>query len=503
MLEPAERSTATAGDALRTRTARGTLINTGFTVALGGLGLLESFIMARFVTRAQYGVWGVLAVTLATLLWLKQVGVGDKFVQQEEADQELAFQKAFTLELAFTAALIIVLAAAVPVVVIAYRLPQVVAPSAVIALTLLVSAFQAPLWIYYRRMDFARERALAAINPVIGFVVAVTLAALGAGYWAFVGGLAAGAAAASLAAVIRSPYRLRLRYERGTLRSYTAFSGPLLVASGASFVMTWSAMIAAKLDLGIAALGAITLAATITSFSDQVDQLVTGTLYPAICSVRDRLPLLYESFVKSNRLSLMWAIPFGTAIALFSTDLVRFGIGERWHSAVVVLEVCGLAAAINHVGFNWTAYFRAIGRTRPIAIANVSSTAGFLVVGIPLLLLFGLPGFAAALAFQGLVGFVLRAYYLQQLFPGFVFLRHLARSFLPTIPAAALVLLLRAVEPGARTLAIALVELGAYVLVTGVLTWRLESRLLLEAVALVRGVPRVPAAATWKPQAGA
>jgi O-antigen/teichoic acid export membrane protein len=170
---------------------------------------------------------------------------------------------------------------------------------------------------------------------------------------------------------------------------------------------------------------------------------------------------------------------------------------------VVVLEVCGLAAAINHVGFNWTAYFRAIGRTRPIAIANVASTAGFLVVGIPLLLLFGLPGFAAGLAFQGLVGFVLRAYYLQQLFPGFVFLRHLARSFLPTIPAAALVLLLRAVEPGARTLAIALVELGAYVLVTGVLTWRLESRLLLEAVALVRGVPRVPAAATWKPQAGA
>jgi O-antigen/teichoic acid export membrane protein len=501
MSMPARSPTAAAGNTLRTRTARGTLINTAFTVALGALGLLESFIMAKFVTRAQYGVWGVLGVTLATLLWLKQVGIGDKFVQQEEADQELAFQKAFTLELAFTVLLVVVLAAAVPVIAFVYQLPQVIAPGLVIGFTLLVSSLQAPLWIYYRRMDFARQRALDAVNPVIGFVVGVTLAALGAGYWAFVGGLATGTCAAAVAAVVRSPYPLRLRYERGTLRSYTSFSGPLLIASGASFLMTWTALIAAKLDLGIAALGSIALAATITSFSDQVDQLVTGTLYPAICAVRENLPLLYESFVKSNRLALMCAIPFGTAVALFSADLVRFGIGEQWRPAVIVLEVCGMAAAINHVGFNWTAYLRAIGRTRPIAIANVASTAGFLVVGIPLLLAFGLPGFAAGLAFQGLVGFVLRAFYLQRLFPGFVFLRHLARSFLPTIPAAALVLVLRTVEPGTRTLAMALVELVAYLLVTAFLTWRFESRLLWEAVTMVRGRTGSSTPPAWLPQA--
>lgn len=494
MLEAAERSTPKAGGALRTQAARGTLINTGFMVALGALGLLESFILARFVTRAQYGVWGVLAITLATLLWLKQVGVGDKFVQQEEADQELEFQKAFSLELAFSAALVLVLIAAAPVIAVVYSLPQIIAPSAVLAFTIMVSAFQAPLWIYYRRMDFARQQALAAISPVTGFVVAVTLAALGAGYWAFVGGLAAGACAASIASVVCSPYPLRLRYERGTLRAYTAFSGPLLIASGASFVMTWSALISAKLDLGIAALGSIALAATITSYTDQVDQLVTGTLYPAICAVRNELSLLYESFVKSNRLALMLAVPFGTAVALFAGDLVRFGIGERWHSAVIVLEVCGLAAAINHVGFNWTAYFRAIARTRPIAIANVASTLGFLVVGIPLLLVFGLSGFAAGLAFQGLVGFLVRAYYLQCLFPGFVFLRHLTRSFLPTLPAAAMILVLRALESGPRTPAMAIFELAAYLLVTGVLTWRLESTLLAETVAMLRGAPKVSAA---------
>ncbi|MGI8904125.1 MAG: oligosaccharide flippase family protein [Solirubrobacteraceae bacterium] len=478
---------------LRARAARGTLINTAFTVGIGVLGLLKGFILAAFLSRSDYGVWGVIVVSLSTLLWLKQAGIGDKFVQQEELDQELAFQQAFTLELALTTLCVLLIAVAVPLLVAIYDLPQLIVPSVVIALALLVSVFQAPLWIYYRKMQFARQRALAAIDPVIGFVVSVALAVAGAGYWAFVGGLAAGTLAASAVAVLGSPFKLRLRYRPGALRSYWTFSAPLMVAGLASFVTSWSAVIAAKADLGIAAVGAIALAANVSSFTDRVDQLVTGALYPAICAVKDRSALLYESLVKSNRLALMWAVPFGFAVTLFCSDLVRFGIGVRWGPAVIVLQVYGVTAAVNHVGFNWTAYFRAIGQTRPIATATVVATAVFLVAGIPLLLLLGLEGFAIGIALQGLAAIVMRAFYLQRIFPGFDFLRHAARSFLPTVPAAGAVLILRAFEPRGRTLAVALGELAVYILVTLLATWQLESRLLREAAGHVLGRPPAPA----------
>jgi O-antigen/teichoic acid export membrane protein len=474
---------------LRARAARGTIVNTAFTVALGGLTLIKGFVLAAFVTRADYGVWGVIAVSMSTLLFFKQAGIGDKFVQQEELDQEAAFQKAFTLELAVTGACVVLIAVAVPLLVAIYDLPQLIAPSAVIALALLVSVLQAPLWVYYRRMDFVRQRALQAVDPVVGFVVSIALAIAGAGYWAFVGGLAAGACAASAVAVARSPFPLRLRYEPGTLRRYWSFSAPLLVAGAAGFVMAWSAVLAAKLDLGVAAVGAITLAWTISSFTDRVDQLITGTLYPAICAVRDRRDVLYESLVKSNRLALIWAVPFGVGVSLFCADLVHFVIGERWRPAVVLLEVYGVTAAVNHVGFNWTAYFRAIGRTRPIAWESVAATAIFVLAGIPLLLAYGLPGFAAAIAVQAAAALVMRAYFLEQLFPGFHFLRHAARALLPTIPAAGVVLLARALEPRGRSLAVALGELAAYVLVTIAATAYLESGLLREAVGQVTERP--------------
>ena len=253
--------------------ARGrTLINTGFDIGIGGLGLLKGFILAGFLSRADYGIWGVIVVSLATLVWLKQGGIGDKYVQQDEPDQELAFQQAFTLELLLTLGCVVLIALALPLLVLIYDLPQIVAPSAVIAAALVISVWQAPQWIYYRRMEFGRQRALTAVDPVVGFVVSVALAVAGAGYWAFVIGLAAGATASSLASTWRSPYKARWRFERGALRKYTSFSGPLLVAGLASFVMAWSAVIAAKLDLGVAAVGVIALAENIASFTDRVDR---------------------------------------------------------------------------------------------------------------------------------------------------------------------------------------------------------------------------------------
>src|SRR3954464_4163826 len=89
---------------LRNHAARGTLINSGFQLGLTALGTLQRLAVAAWLTRVDYGFWGVLIGTLVTLIALKQLGVGDKYIQQNEPDQEAAFQKAFTLELALSLA---------------------------------------------------------------------------------------------------------------------------------------------------------------------------------------------------------------------------------------------------------------------------------------------------------------------------------------------------------------------------------------------------------------
>jgi O-antigen/teichoic acid export membrane protein len=487
------REVDTHGRSVRAHAARGVLVNTVFDIGLSGLNLLRGLVLAVLLTRSAYGVWGILVVSLGVLARLKLVGVSDKYIQQDEADQELAFQRAFTVELLVTAAAMVPVIAGLPIVALVYGHWDLVAPGLVLVTVMIAGALQSPFWVYYRRMNFVRQRALAAIEPVVGFVVAIALAFAGLGYWALAIGVVAGAWAAAVVAVVTSPYRLRWRYDRGSVGVYVRFSAPIFIATACSVVLANSAAIASNAHLGLAAVGALAVAGNITAFTTKVDDLVSTTLYPAICMIQDRLDLLRESFVKTNRLALMWAMPFGIGLSLFAADLVQFVIGEKWHSAIVLLQINGLVAAIAHIAFNWDDYFRARAETWPVAVASVLSTAVFLAVGIPLLFTHGLSGLAAGIAAQAAVHLICRAWYLSRLFHGFRFIRHGARAMLPTLPAAAVVLLARLAETGPRTLSSAVGEFVAYVVVVIASTWLFERQLIREAVGyLIRRRAAVP-----------
>jgi O-antigen/teichoic acid export membrane protein len=469
------------GRSLRAHTARGSLINAAFLGALSSLGFIRGFVLAAFLLASDYGVWGLATTALLIVSAVQQVGIGDRYIQQDDPDQELAFQKAFSLSLlaalgAMGASLLVL-----PLFVVIYDEPKILIPGLVLTVNYLSIPFQLPIWFHYRRMDFFRQRALQAVDPIVGFIVAVGLAIAGAGYWALFGGAIAGLWGAALAASLNSPYKYRWRYDRGTMRDYWSFSWPLVVAGLGGVLIAQAAFIATDAHLGIAAAGALTLASTVTLFTDRIDGLVTGTLYPAIVAVKEKRDVLYESFVKSNRLALMWAVPFGFGLSLFCRDLVDFLIGEKWAGAIPLLEVFGVVAALGHIGFNWNAYFRAIGDTKPMAVAAAAASITFLVVGIPALLVWDMYGLAAGVAAQMVAHVACRAYYLARLFDGFGILAHASRSILPSVPAVGAVLLARLLESGERTAAIAAGELVLYLAITAVATLLLERPLLREA----------------------
>lgn len=477
---------------LRRHAARGVIINAAFQAGFATLNLSRRLLVAAFLSVEDYGIWGILLATLFLVLFIKAAGVGDKYIQQSEDDQERAFQKAFTMDLALGATATALAALVLPVFALAYGRTEIIVPGLILSLAIVGSSLQSPIWIYYRRMDFVRQRTLAAIDPCVSFVVTVGLAIAGMGYWSIVIGALAGSLVAGAVILRVSPYRIALRYERGTLRDYFGFSWPLVFARGTGIAIGNAALMLATRTIGLAGAGAITLAGSVTTFSRSVDGIITSTLYPAICAVRDRLDLLFEVFVKSNRLALMWGMPFGAGIALFAPDLVRFVFGERWEPAVVVMQAFGVVAAIDQLGFNWTAFLRALDNTKPLAILAGLHVLTFLTVTGPLLVAFGLPGFAAGWVAGECVQLAGRAYFLTRLFAGFKMLRHAGRAIIPTISAAAAILLARAVENGDRPPGLAVAELVLYGIVTVAVTVLAERKLLQEAFGYLRSPAPAP-----------
>src|SRR4051812_47549048 len=158
---------------LRRRTVRGAAITAAFVIGIDAIVALQGLVVTRLLGPEAIGLYGLVSVTVTVILTLKRVGIDEAFVQHETDDPETEFQYAFTLELALATGLALVILALAPVLAWAYGEPELLGLTAASAYLPVGFALLAPLWIFFRRMDYARMRMLQIIQPVVS--ISVTL----------------------------------------------------------------------------------------------------------------------------------------------------------------------------------------------------------------------------------------------------------------------------------------------------------------------------------------
>jgi O-antigen/teichoic acid export membrane protein len=328
-----------------------------------------------------------------------------------------------------------------------------------------------------------RQRLLQGVIPVVTFLVTVPVAAWSdLGVWSLVVGPLVGNAAGILVSNSVSPYRLRLRFDPIARRRYLRFSWPILVNALALLIVQQGQVLAFELHDGLAAAGYITLAATLTRYADRADMIVANTIYPAICAVQGRLATLEELFLKSNRLTMMWAIPFCAGFVLFAPDLVEIVLGDAWRPAIVLLQGLAAAAAIQQIGWNWFSFYRATGNPRPQAVESVAMVAAFGALAVPGLLLWGSAGFVWGRIAGAVLTLAVRRHYVRRLLPDVELITLGLRGLAPVAAGAAVTYALRlALWGGHRSAGQAVAEVVLFLAATALVTWKIERPLISEA----------------------
>ena len=347
---------------LRARTARGGVVNAAFLSGAELLVLFQGLLATALLGPDAIGLYGIVTTTAMTIVALRRVGIDEAFVQTSADDEEAEFQRALTVELGLGVLGALAVAALAPVLAAAYDDDRLLGLTLAVTYLPVAFALQAPQWVFFKRMEYVRLRLLQVIVPLGTVAVAVPLLLAGVGVWSLVIGPFVGNLAAILAAWRSSPYKLRLRPDRAAARRYLRFSWPVFVTAVVALVVAQGQIAVFGLEDGLVAAGYITLAATLTRYADRADQILATTIYPAIVRVRDRVDVLEELFEKANRLTLMWAFPFGAGLALFGPDLIVFVLGDDWRGAIVLLGGLAVAVALQQVGYSWFAFYRARGR---------------------------------------------------------------------------------------------------------------------------------------------
>ena len=489
MADPARDRLGFPADELRQRTGRGALVNGAFVGGAELLLVVQGIVVTAILGPEDIGLYGAVSATAVTITGLKRVGIDEEFVRQAEAQQQEEFQRAFTLDLSLSLVLSFLIAAAAPFVALAYGDDRLLALTLAVSYLPVAFSLQSPTWIFFRRMDFMRQRLLQVIVPTVTFAVTVPLAIAGVGVWSLVIGPFVANATAAVAAIAVSPYRLRIRWDRVTASRYLNFSWPIFVSVLALLIVLQGQVLAFDIAEGLAAAGYITLAATLTRYADRVDRILTSTIYPAICAVQDRPATLAELWTKSNRLALVWVVPFCGGLVLFTPDLVEFVLGDEWEPAVGLVQGLAVAAGLQQLGYNWFSFYRAAGNPRPQAVESAVMVGSFLLLAVPALFAWGFDGFVGGRIAGVLLMLAVRRHFVQNLLPGARLGRLAVRAIAPAVGAAAAVVAVRLVVGGDREPAQAIGEIVLFVGATGALTWMLERGLLREAGGYLRRAP--------------
>jgi O-antigen/teichoic acid export membrane protein len=478
-------------DELGRRTVRGVAVNATFLLVVEAAALAQGLIVARLLGPKEVGLYGVVSITATTLIALKRVGIDEAFVQQDEQDQEQEFQRAFTLELGLAVLFALLIAIAAPVVSAAYGEPRLLPLTLAVAYLPIAFALQAPLWIFFRRMDFIKQRSLQAVVPLTTFAVTVPLVIAGVGVWSLVIGAFAGNVASAILSVRVSPYRLGIRYDRASLKRYLAFSWPVFVVTACGLIMAQGQIFIFDLEGGLTATGFVALAVALTRYADRADAVVSPAIYPAVCAVREQPATLERLFATAARASAIWSLAFGMLFVLFAPDLVAFVLGHKWDGAIPLLQGLAASGALYYLGFSWIAFARGLGRPRPPALESFAALVVFATVAVPLLFASGATAYVLAMVGSSLVVLAIRAWFVKQLLPGVALTRLALRALWPLAVAAGAVAALRlALWGGERDAGQAAGELVLFLAAYGAATFASERDLIRE----LRHTARRPAA---------
>lgn len=357
-------------------------------VAAMALQLGTTFILARLLSPTDYGLQAMVLTLTAFFSLFRDAGLSLAVVQRENLTHE-QISTLFWINVGLGTFLMVVVAAAGPFLVAFYKEPRLLWLTIASASTFFFSSLCVQhRALLDRAMRFTTSAKIDVLTCVIGSVVAISMAALGCGYWSLICQNISIPVASMIALWIAMPWAPGRPRWAPELRPLIRFGGTITLNSVIVYLAYNTEKILLGRSWGAAPLGIYTRAYQLATLP--VQQLIAAA-YGIAFSVLSRMqgdPVrLRRSYLKSQSVIVSMTIPVVIGSAFFAKEIVLVVLGAKWLQVTTVLRLLAptvlVFALVNP--FSWL--LQSTGRAgRSLWIAIL--IAPVVVLGI----LFGLHG---------------------------------------------------------------------------------------------------------------
>lgn len=362
------------------------------------VALLRTLILARLLTPEDFGLAGVVMLTLLAGAVLTEWGVESILIQRVEVPPQ-AVHTGWTLTILRGCGLFVLLQAVAPWIAAAVDRPDVELLLRVGAISfLLINIPAVPAALLLRDLQFSTRAMLDAGRDVFGTVCAIALAFWLGNVWALIIGLLLGQFAGAVAIWFLYPFRPRWMLDQASLHGYWQ-SGRHLYASGLmAYVVTKGDDITVGKLRGVAELGQYQVVFGIAeTLTRGLGELAGKVVFPAYARMTAEGRGLADAFDRVWRLHLLLLLPIVAVLALFPSSFVRLFLGAQWLPAATPLAVLMIAEALRALAAVCGTLVLAGGKMAYLSRIKLVEVICFSLLIVPMTAAWGMTGAAGCL----------------------------------------------------------------------------------------------------------
>lgn len=367
---------------IKARMMRGTMWIAGARVLVNGIAFASTILLARLLTPTDFGIVAIATAITTIVQSITELSLAEALVQHEDPSEE-HFHSAWTLNVARSSLLGLIIAIAAWPISLGYDDPRLLPIMLVIAaVTALNGASNPKLIVFQRNLIFWQDFAFSVSQKVAGFVVAIGVAIIFRSYWALVAGMIATQVCAIALSYALYPYRPRLRFVE--TRELLSFSVWLTLSRAVNALNYRSDQLLIGYVLGPKLLGYYTVGDNLAALpTREAIAPLTQTLFPAFARLSQDVGRLRDAYRRAHALLCAIAFPVGIGFAVVAQPLVLLLMGGKWLPSVPIIQVITVVIALSVLTMPLQALAMAAGETKVLFGRDVRN----LLIRVPFMLL--------------------------------------------------------------------------------------------------------------------
>ena len=370
----------------------------GIKLLMGRQVLLQVFtfgggvLLARVLTPAQFGIYGIATFLVGMLAMAGDFGLAPSFIQRKEDLTDLDLRVGFTLQQVFTTIIVVLLLVLAPWLTHFYPKapPETVWLVRALAFNLYLTSWRSMSALRLERhLQYDRLAVIEVVETLVYQGMAVILAVMGYGVWSFVWATMVRGLLGTVLVFCASPWSVRFAYNQQIAKDILKFGIPFQLQGICNSAGGWVTPMLVGSMIGPQAVGFLTWASSNGKKPLILVDNVMRVSFPHFSRIQDdqteveRLLLRYVTFLLLP--SGLWF----SVIFVSGHALVHVIYTDKWVPAVPALVLFAMALQADVISFALTVALNAVGKVGFVSQVYAYRTIANVLFSVPLVFVIG------------------------------------------------------------------------------------------------------------------